>query len=80
MSNTLTRLVTLLAKGFGFETHEVAATQTFNDLELDSLALVELTLAIQSEFGIKLSDEELRANSTITQAVQLIDAKQEDSP
>ncbi|MBT2381560.1 acyl carrier protein [Streptomyces sp. CB00316] len=75
MSDTYPRLVQLLVKNFGFETDEVAPEDTFNKLELDSLALVELTLTVQQEFGVKLSDDDLGAEDTLGQAVSVIESK-----
>ncbi|GGQ48982.1 acyl carrier protein [Streptomyces mutabilis] len=75
MSDTYERLVQLLVKNFGFDTDEVAREDTFSKLELDSLALVELTLAVQQEFKIKLTDDDLDANDTMEQAVKVIESK-----
>ncbi|MEV8314373.1 phosphopantetheine-binding protein [Streptomyces sp. NPDC059900] len=76
MSSTYDRLVGLLTKGFGVEADEVAPENTFEDLELDSLALVELTLAAQEEFGITLTDDDLHAKNTMAEAAGVLEAKQ----
>ncbi|MER6159598.1 phosphopantetheine-binding protein [Streptomyces sp. NPDC001868] len=76
MSSTYDRLVGLLAKGFGIDADEVSPGNTFEELELDSLALVELTLAAQEEFGITLTDDDLHARSSLTEAADVLDAKQ----
>ncbi|GAA2979973.1 acyl carrier protein [Streptomyces fulvorobeus] len=76
MSSTYDRLVGLLAKSFGIEPDEVAPEDTFESLELDSLALVELTLVAQEEFGISLTDDDLHAKSSLTEAAGVLDAKQ----
>ncbi|WP_424217653.1 acyl carrier protein (plasmid) [Streptomyces sp. BI20] len=75
MSDTFPRLVQLLVANFGFETDEVAPSDTFGTLELDSLALVELTLTVQQEFGIGLSDDEFDADSTLEQVTKVIESK-----
>ncbi|MFD4628982.1 acyl carrier protein [Streptomyces sp. NPDC058284] len=75
MSSTYDRLVGLLAKGFGIEADEVVPENTFEDLELDSLALVELTLAVQEEFGISLTDDDLQAKSSLAEAAGVLDVK-----
>ncbi|MGW6568393.1 acyl carrier protein [Streptomyces sp. NPDC054975] len=75
MSDTYPRLVQLLVKNFGFETDEVTPEDTFSKLELDSLALVELTLTVQQEFGVKLSDDDLGSEDTLGQAVEVIERK-----
>ncbi|MBH5334681.1 acyl carrier protein [Streptomyces pactum] len=75
MSSTYDRLVTLLTNGFGIEPGEVSPETTFEELDLDSLALVELTLAAQDEFGIQLADDDLHAANTLAQTVEVLDSK-----
>jgi acyl carrier protein len=75
MSDVYDRLVTLLTSTVGLQKHEIEPDRTFNDLEVDSLALVELTLVAQKEFGVPLSDEELSPWDTIAQAAKIIERK-----
>ncbi|GAB2819356.1 acyl carrier protein [Streptomyces daliensis] len=76
MNSTYDRLTGLLATGFGIEAGEVTPESTFEDLELDSLALVELALATQEKFGVSLSEDDLRTQSTLAEAAEVVDAKQ----
>lgn len=46
-----------------------------NDLDLDSLDTVELTLGLEKRFGIEIPDEELEGLVTVRDAVELIQAK-----
>ncbi|MDH6131829.1 acyl carrier protein [Kitasatospora sp. MAA4] len=69
------RLADLLARSFGLQRDEIEPDYTFAELELDSLALVELTLAAQDEFSVALSEDDLGAESTIAQAAKVIEAK-----
>lgn len=46
------------------------------DLEIDSLAAVELSLDLETEFDIEISDEELAALVTVEDIVKLIESKQ----
>ncbi|WP_405655842.1 acyl carrier protein [Streptomyces sp. RK9] len=69
------RLVALLVEGFGLETGEVDPEQTFSELEMDSLALVELGLTAQQEFGVALADEDIQSGDTISQAAKVIETK-----
>ncbi|HEY9441369.1 MAG TPA: phosphopantetheine-binding protein [Streptomyces sp.] len=75
MSDVYNRMVKLLQAGFGLEADEITPEQTFSDLELDSLALVELSLAAQEEFGVPVNDEDISAHDTISQAAEVIAAK-----
>ncbi len=46
-----------------------------DDLDADSLELVDLTMAIESEFGITIEDEELEGIKTVEDVVQAIAEK-----
>lgn len=46
------------------------------DLEIDSLAAVELSLDLETAFDIEISDEELAALVTVEDIVKLIESKQ----
>ncbi len=48
---------------FEVSADDISATTTMEDLELDSLELVELSLVIEEEFGVKFSDEQLAQRS-----------------
>ncbi|WP_306317511.1 MULTISPECIES: acyl carrier protein [unclassified Streptomyces] len=75
MDNVYERLVALLAQGFGLEADEIDPERTFGELEMDSLALVELGLSAQQEFGIALADDDIRSSDTIAQAAKTVEAK-----
>ena len=45
------------------------------DLEIDSLGIVEVVMAFEDEFDIEIDDEELADVSTIGQAVNLLHSK-----
>ena len=46
------------------------------DLDIDSLAAVELSLDLETEFDVEISDEELAALVTVEDIVNLIESKQ----
>ncbi|MGH2805662.1 MAG: acyl carrier protein [Actinomycetota bacterium] len=46
-----------------------------HELDLDSLDTMELTLALEQEFGIELPDEELDGLGTVAETVELIERK-----
>ncbi|KAB1988193.1 MULTISPECIES: acyl carrier protein [Streptomyces] len=75
MNDVYERLVILLAEGFGLEAGEIEPELTFSELEMDSLALVELGLTAQQEFGVALADEDIQSGDTIGQAAKTIEAK-----
>ena len=46
-----------------------------DDLDADSLDLVELVMALEEEFDVKVEEEELNGIETVGQAFDLISAK-----
>ena len=51
------------------------ATRFREDLDVDSLDLVEATLALEHALGIKIPEEEMEDVQTVGQAVDLVAAK-----
>ena len=45
------------------------------DLQIDSLGIVEVVMAFEDEFDIEIDDEELADVSTVGQAVNLLHSK-----
>jgi acyl carrier protein len=45
------------------------------DLDVDSLGVVELLMALEDEFGIKIPDEDAESIMTVGQAVDLVHQK-----
>jgi acyl carrier protein len=68
----LERLAAVLIDRFGLPADELHPGVTFAELDLDSLALVELAMVVEREFGIPIADDELSPDSTMTTAVELI--------
>jgi acyl carrier protein len=48
---------------------------TGEDIELDSLAVVELSLMIETEFGVSVSDDELLEAKTVGDMVTLVESR-----
>jgi acyl carrier protein len=46
-----------------------------DDLDADSLALVELIMELEDEFGLKITDEEAKTLTTVGAAVDFIAAR-----
>jgi len=55
---------------------EVTLDASFtDDLDADSLELVDLTMAFESEFGVTIEDEEIEKIKTVENAVNLLTEK-----
>ncbi len=67
---------TILVDTFGVDESDFATEATFESLGLDSLDVVELTLVLEEETGVKLEDEELEDIKTVQDAIDKVAAKQ----
>ncbi|HEX6471598.1 MAG TPA: phosphopantetheine-binding protein [Streptosporangiaceae bacterium] len=74
MTTVYERLSDLLVTKFGVSATEIEPDATFEELELDSLALVEVAMAVQEEFGVDIGDSELTPKHTMTSAVEVLTA------
>lgn len=73
ISSTFTDILT---GTFGVPAEDVAPDATFEAMGLDSLDVVELTLVIEEELGVKIEDDELEDIRTLQDAVDKVAAKQ----
>lgn len=70
------RLKELLVEELGLDGDKVTPEARFEeDLEVDSLGVVELLMALEDEFGVKIPDEEAEDVHTVAQAVDLVEGK-----
>ena len=75
MDVTVDRVRALLVASFGVGAAEVTEDVTFAQLDVDSLALVEFGLMVQKEFEVEIGDDELTAELTVRDVVDLIEGK-----
>jgi len=67
----------VLASELDVEADKVNADARFKeDLDADSLDLVEVVLALEEKFGIEIPDEEIASVKTVGEAADLVIAKQ----
>ncbi len=70
------KLTDLLVDELGIERDDIRADATFEeDLDVDSLGVVELLMALEDNFGVKIPDEEAEQITTVGEAVDLVEAK-----
>ncbi|MBE2182958.1 MAG: acyl carrier protein [Anaerolineae bacterium] len=74
MASTEERIRTIVIDLLGVDVERVLPEARFReDLEADSLDLVELIMAFEEEFGGEISDEDAQKITTVGQAVEYID-------
>lgn len=67
------RVQAIIVEQLGVEPDEVTLEASFrDDLEADSLDLVELIMAFEEEFGGEISDEEAQKIETVGDAVSFL--------
>lgn len=69
------RVKTLLVDKFGVAESEISLDATYENLDLDSLDLVEFALAAEEELGVSISDEEAEGLETVRDTVSLLEQK-----
>jgi acyl carrier protein len=65
------RVVEALAS-FGPDASLITQTATFEELDIDSLDLVELAQIVEDEYGVVLKGEDMKELKTVGDAVELI--------
>jgi acyl carrier protein len=70
------RMNKLLVSELGLDEAKLNNAARFEeDLEVDSLGVVELLMALEDEFGVSIPDEEAEDIATVGQAVDIVIAK-----
>ena len=74
---TFDRLKKLIVEQLGVDEEEVTPTASFvEDLNADSLDLVELIMSLEEEFGMEISDEDAEKIQKVSAAVEFIEEHQ----
>jgi len=73
---TLAKVRAILVEHLEVEPESVTLEASItDDLDADSLDLVELIMELEDQFGIKITDEEAKALSTVGDVVEFIAAR-----
>ncbi|WP_326695915.1 phosphopantetheine-binding protein [Streptomyces sp. NBC_01754] len=75
MKNTYDQLTDILVNQFEVQPEEVRPDITFEELELDSLFLVELNLVVKRDLDVEIGEADATPRSTVADVVKLIDAQ-----
>jgi acyl carrier protein len=70
------RLVSVLVSELGLDATKINDDAHFEeDLDVDSLGVVELLMALEDEFDVKIPDDEAESIMTVGQAIDLVHTK-----
>ncbi len=76
MADTIEDVRTIIVELLGVDAEKVVPEAKFReDLEADSLDLVELIMAFEEKFGGEISDEDAQKITAVGEAVAYIDEK-----
>jgi acyl carrier protein len=57
---------------FGVDPSDISSDATFEDLDVDSLDLAELSQIVEDEYGVRLDADDIRSIKTVGEAVDLV--------
>ena len=70
------KLTDLLVDELGLERDDITMEARFEeDLDVDSLGVVELLMALEDNFDVKIPDEEAEKITTVGEAAELVSQK-----
>lgn len=76
MADTMDRIKNIVVELLGVDEDKVTSEARFReDLEADSLDLVELIMAFEEEFGGEISDEDAQKITTVGEAIAYVEAR-----
>jgi acyl carrier protein len=70
----LSKVKGLISEQLGVEEDELSLESSFEDLDADSLDIVELVMSLEEEFKLEISDEEVEKIKTVGDVVRYIEA------
>ncbi|MGB9661996.1 MAG: acyl carrier protein [Moorellaceae bacterium] len=72
MDNIFNKVRSIVAEQLGVDEEDITLETSFEDLNADSLDIVELIMALEEEFDIEIPDEDAEKLTTIGAAVEYI--------
>ena len=78
---TTTALAEIIEEVVGIEAADVTREKSFvDDLDIDSLSMVEIAVQTEDKFGVKIPDEDLAGLRTVGDVVAYIQKLEEENP
>ena len=76
MDDIQAKVIKIISEQLGKDESEITPESHFvDDLDADSLDTVELMMALEEEFGVKIPDEEEEKITTVSSAIDAIKQK-----
>jgi len=73
--NVEQEIISIISDVSGFDPEEIKPDINLqNELEIDSIKAIEITVAIEKKFKIQVRDEDVPKITTLRQAVELVNA------
>ncbi len=69
------KVKTIIADQLEVDGAKLSAETTFEDIDADSLDIVELVMALEEEFDLEISDQEIENINTVGDVVKYIESK-----
>ncbi len=72
-TNVEKEVIAIISDVSGFDVEEITPnTKIMQDLEVDSIKTIEITVAIEKKFGISVRDEDVPAITTVQDAIAVV--------
>jgi len=72
-ANVEQEIISIISDVSGFEPEEIKPdTNLQNELEIDSIKAIEITVAIEKRFKVSVRDEDVPNITTVRQAVEVV--------
>ncbi|TDD98140.1 acyl carrier protein [Actinomadura rubrisoli] len=69
------RVTGIISDQFDVPSERIRPEATFADLDLDSLALIELAAVLEEELDVQVTDQSVTMNDTLGKVLELLEAK-----
>ncbi|HOL18594.1 MAG TPA: acyl carrier protein [Bacillota bacterium] len=75
MVNILEKVKKIISEQLDVDESSLTAETTFEEIDADSLDIVELVMALEEEFDLEISDQEIENIKTVGDVVNYIESK-----